>query len=132
MRSPTRTQFGSLTGTLLVCLTTALILCSCKKTPQQQILGTWNVDGKQSVVEYRKDGTFVTSENGKRTTGTYHFINDSNVELSVTGPIQGTNTLSVSLDCAIVFHGDKADLTVTVTNKQGTPLSQTLHYTRAD
>ena len=134
MRTPTRSRFGSLAGTLLVCLAAALLLCSCKKTPQQKILGTWNVDGKQSLVEYRKDGTFITTENGKSTPGTYRFTDDTHLELSVSGTIQGTtNTMAFKLPCEIVFHGDKADLTVNLETKPGAPaVSKTIHYTRAN
>jgi len=103
-----------------------------QKTPQQQILGKWKVDGQQAVVEYRKDGTYITTQGGQSSTGTYRFPDDSHLELNVSGQL-GTNTIKVSLNCTIVFHGDKADLTATLAQKAGAPpVSQTLHYTRAD
>ena len=132
MRIPTRSLFGSTGRTALVCLSAALILCSCKKSPQQQILGKWNVDGEPSVVDYRKDGTFVTTQNGQSTPGKYRFTDDSHVELELSGT-QGTNTLILRLNCQIAFHDDKADLTATLPGKAGTPaISRTIHYTRAN
>jgi hypothetical protein len=131
MRIPTRLQFGSLVA-VLVCLSAALVLSGCKKTPQQRILGKWSVDGDQSLVEYRKDGTFVTTQNGKSSIGKYQFSDDSHLELEVSG-MQGTNNLVVRLKCDIVFHGDKADLTATLGGTGGGPsISRTVHYTRAD
>jgi hypothetical protein len=133
MRAPTRSPFGSLAGTLLACLAAALVLCSCKKTPQQKILGTWNVDGKQSVMTFRKDGTFVSVDNGKSTPGKYRFTDDSHFEMEVGGVIQGTNTFLLKVNCEIAFHGDKADLTIAFPTKGGTPpITQAIHYTRAE
>jgi hypothetical protein len=132
MRIPTQQRFG-LIGTFLVCLSTALVLCSCKKSPQQKILGTWNVDGTQTVMEFRKDGTFVSTDHGKSTPGKYRLTDDSHLEMDVSGTIQGTNTIQLSVNCEIAFHGDKADLTVAIPTKQGAPpVPQTLHYTRAN
>ena len=129
MRIPTRLQ--SLVP-VLICLSAALVFSGCKKTPQQQILGKWNVDGAQSVVEYRKDGTCITTQNGKSTTGHYRFTDDSHLELEVSAP-QGTNTLLLRLNCEVVFHGDKADVTASLPGKAGAPaVTQTLHYTRAE
>jgi hypothetical protein len=133
MRIPTHPRIGSRIGTLLVCLSAALLLCSCKKTPQQKIVGTWNVDGSPSVVEFHKDGTFVSTDNGKGTPGKYRFTDDSHLEMEARANVRGTNTIYVSINCEIAFHGDKADLTLTIPGKPGTaPVSQTLHYTRAN
>lgn len=133
MRISTRLQFGSIIRTALVCLSVALILSSCKKkTPQEQILGKWNVTENQSAVEYRNDGTFTTTANGKSTTGKYRFTDDTHVELDVS-EMAGTNALSLRLNCEIKFHDDQADLTATMAGKPGTPaISQTLHYVRAN
>ena len=131
MRIPTRWQFRSLVP-VLICLSAALVLSGCKKTPQQQILGKWNVEGEQSVVEYRKDGTFVTVQNGKSTIGKYRFADDSHLELEVSGT-QGTNSLMLRIKCEIAFHGDKADLTATLGGNGGAPtVSRTIHYIRAE
>ena len=130
MRTFTRPQFGSLLGTLLVCLSAALILSSCKKTPAQKILGQWDVDGGKSVVEYRKDGTVVTTLNGKSTTGKYRFIDESHLELEVSAT-QGTNVLTLLIPCAVAFHDNQAEVTATLPTRPGVPAaSQTLHYTR--
>lgn len=74
----------------------------------------------------------MITENGKSTTGKYRFIDDSYMELSVTGTLQKTNTINLRTGLRGFFNGDKADLTLTITNKQGPPFSQTLHYTRVD
>jgi hypothetical protein len=130
MRTSTRGQFWLL-QIIFVC-SCVLILSGCKKTPQRQILGKWNVDGQQTTVEYLKDGTYITAQNGQSSIGSYRFLDDSHLELNITGKV-GTNTIKVILNCAIVFHGDKADLTATVVEKPGAPpVSQTLHYTRVD
>jgi hypothetical protein len=91
------------------------------------------VDGTQTVTEFHKDGTFLSTDNGKGTPGKYRFTDDSHLEMEITANVQGTNTLRISVNCEIAFHGDKADLTVTVPGRQGAPsVSQTLHYTRAN
>jgi hypothetical protein len=115
-----------------MCLSAALTLSGCKKTPQQQIVGKWNVDGEASLVEYRKDGTCTTTQNGKTTSGKYRFSDDSHLELEIFASV-GTNTLTLRLNCEIAFHGDKADLTATLPGQPGTAaVSKTVHYTRAE
>jgi hypothetical protein len=117
----------------LTALASTLLLCSCKKTPQQKIVGTWNVEGSPSVMEFHKDGTLVSTDNGKSTPGKYRFTDDSHLEMETVLNVQGTNTLQLKFNFEIVFHGDKADLTLTIPGKQGAPpVSQTLHYTRAN
>ena len=132
MRIPTRLQFGSLILTLSACLSAALIFSSCKKTPQERILGKWNVEGQSTVVEYRKDGTAVTTaQNGEQSTSKYQFTDGSHLELEASVKA-GTNTITLRLDCTVVFHDDQADMTLNLPG-QGPgkpPVSKTLHYTR--
>jgi len=129
-RTSACSQFGSLVGMLLVCLSTGFLLSSCKKSPQQKMLGKWNVNGGQSVVEYRKDGTFVTTQNGRSTIGKYRFSDDSHLDLELSSR-SGTNALTLRLNCEIAFHGDEADMTASIASKTGAPaVSQVLHYTR--
>ena len=129
-RTSACSQFDSLVGTLLVCLFAGLLLSSCKKSPPRKMLGKWNVNGGQSVVEYRKDGTFATTQNGKSTIGKYRFSDDSHLELELSGG-PGTNAFTLRLHCEVAFHGDEADLTANILSKAGTPaVSQVLHYTR--
>ena len=132
MRIPTHPRFGLRIGTLLICLSTALILCSCKKTPQQKIVGSWNVDGTRTVMEFHKDGTLLSIDDGKSTPGKYRFTDDSHLEMETAARIQETNTLQLKFNFEIAFHGDKADLTLAIPTKSGASVSRTLHYTRAN
>jgi len=129
MRTLTRRQIGFLMP-LVGALSAALVLSGCKKTPQQQILGKWRVEEKQSVVEYHKDGTYVATQDGKTSTGNYSFPDDSHLEWNISTK-SGTNTIILRINCEIVFHGDKADLTTTIPSQPGAPgFTNTIHYIR--
>ena len=126
MRISTRSHFGS--PAILVCLGVALLLSSCaKKKPQQAILGKWNVKENQSVVEFRKDGAMITSQNGQDTVGEYKFIDDSHFEIK-TSELRGTGKLTFRLTCELAIHGDNAEVTATL---PGTPRSRRLFITPA-
>ena len=128
MRISTLLRFGSST---LACLGAALLLSSCAEKPQDALIGKWNVEENQSVVEYRKDGTMVTSQNGQDTPGKYKFVDNSHFEMEVTGT-QGTNKLSLVLTCEVAIHGDKAEVSATLPGHGagGSAVTKTLHYTR--
>lgn len=124
-------HFTPMISTGLVCLAAAVILSSCSKKPQQAIIGKWNTEGQTSVVEFRKDGTVVTTDKGKAETASYKFLDDSHLELEMSTQM-GTNTMKVRLTFDAVIKDDKADLTVTLPGPGGGPQqSQTMHLVRA-
>src|SRR6185312_2774025 len=127
MRMPTRLQFGLFIRTTLVCLSAALLLSSCSKKPQNALIGKWKVDENQSTVEYRKDGTMVTSQDGKEIEGKYEFVDDTHLKLEST-ELQGGNTVIMRFTCELAIHGDKAEISTTLGSNP--PIMRTLHYTR--
>ena len=130
MRIPALKYFRSLISTGLVCLAAALVVSSCSKKPQQTILGKWTVEGQSASVEFRKDGTVITSDKGKDTPAKYTFLNDTNVEMEMTAPV-GTNKVSVRLTFAVTIKGDKADFAITAPPRPGQPpQTQTMHLNR--
>ncbi len=125
MRLPTLPRFIS--PAILFCLGAVLLFSSCAKKPQQAIIGKWNVQENQSVVEFRPDGSMVTTQNGQDTVGKYKFVDDSNFEMQAS-EAQATGKLTLRLTCELVIHGDNAEVTATL---PGTPpVTKTLHYTR--
>jgi hypothetical protein len=115
----------------LLCLV-AVVAFSCAKKPQDQIVGKWNVEGTQPVtVEFHKDGTVITTVDGKETPGTYKFVGETNME-TVTYATIGTNKLTVNASVAVAIHGDNADLTVKMQQQAGMPpTAVTTHLQRA-
>ncbi len=123
-------QFRPVISTGLVCLAAALILSSCSKTPQQQILGKWSVEGKPSVVEFRKDGTVITTDDGVATPAKYTFLNNSNVEMQMTAPV-GTNKIAVRVNFTVDIQENTADFSITAPPRPGEPpRTQTMHLKR--
>ena len=131
MRIFTLKHFRPVISTGLVCLAAALVLSSCSKKPQQAIIGKWNVKDQSTTVEFRKDGTFVTMENGKETPATYKFLNDTNVEMQVS-TLVGTNKIFMRVTFELAVHGDSADMSITAPSRPGEPpKTQTMHLNRA-
>jgi hypothetical protein len=127
MRISTRPHFGLFIRTALFCLGAALLLSSCAKKPQDAIIGKWKVDENQSTVEYRKDGTMVTSQDGKDIMGKYEFVDNTHLKLEST-ELQGGNTVIMRFSCELAIHGDKAEISTTLGSNP--PVKRTLHYTR--
>ena len=131
MRTFTLKYFHSLISTGFVCLAATLLLSSCSKKPQDQIVGKWTVEGQTNVMEFRADGTVTTMENGKPTPAKYKFLNETNMQMEVTVPA-GTNNIHVQLTFDVAIHGDSADMSLTVPGRAGVPgTTQTMHMTRA-
>jgi hypothetical protein len=127
MRISTHWPLGKPIRTAVACLSTALMVSSCAQKPQEAIVGKWKVEDNQSMVEYHKDGTMVTSQNGQSTEGKYQFTDDSHMEMEISGS-QGTNKLTLRLTCEVAIQGDKAELSMTLPGKP--PVTKTIHYTR--
>ena len=127
MRTLTLKHFRSLISTGFVCLAATLLLSSCSKKPQDQILGKWIVEGQTNVMEFRADGTVTSMENGKLTPAKYKFLNETNMQMERTVPA-GTNNINVQLTFDVAIHGDSADMSL----RTGAPgATQTMHMTRA-
>ena len=131
MRTSITQYFRSLIFTGLVCFAAALLLSSCsQKTPQEQIVGKWNVQGQSNVMEFRQDGTVMTTENGKEKPSKYKFLNDTNLQIELHVDA-GTNQILVQLTFDVAIHKDTADFSLTVPGKGGAPgTTQTMHLSR--
>ena len=118
-----RNRFPSLLIVALFCCCAALVLSSCSKKASTAIIGKWQVQGSKERVEFRKDGTVITTEDitagppgnthtlEQETTGTYTFTDGSHINLQInTGD---TNQPAISVSCEIQIHGDKMDVAVT-------------------
>jgi hypothetical protein len=116
----------------LVCLAAAMILSSCsKKKPQEQILGKWSIQGQSSMVDFRKDGTIITTTDGKDSSATYKFVNDTNIEME-TSAMVGTNKVSFRIPASLAIRGDTVDLSMMLPQQTGTPPTPyILHLQRA-
>jgi hypothetical protein len=133
MRNTSFKHFRSVTLLGLICLGAALVFSSCSKTPQQAIIGKWNVQGQSAVVEFRNDGTMVTTDKGKANPAKYKFTDDKHLQMDMTVPAPGaTNDIMVQMSVEIAVHGDTVDMTATMPGRGGAPAtSQTVHLTRA-
>ena len=101
-----------------------LTLASCSKQPSAAIIGKWRPQGSQGIVEFRKDGTVIDSQNPKQN-GKYTFTDGSHMTVQInTG---NTNQPEMSLNCVVHIQGDKMDMTVTV---QGQSQQSEAHFTR--
>jgi hypothetical protein len=103
-----------------------LAFSSCSKKASAAIIGKWQVQGQKDKVEFRKDGTVITS-NGTTSEppGKYAFTDGSHMSLQIiTG---NTNEPEISIRCEVHIHGDKMDMTMTV---PGQGRQQKAHFTR--
>jgi hypothetical protein len=125
-------RFRSMISTSLVCLGVAMVLSSCSKKPQEQIVGKWTEPGEPNVLEFRKDGTAITTKpDGTQTAAKYKFLNDTNLQMEVDLK-GGTNTLHLQLTFGVAIHGDTADLTLAAPDRDGTTTTgKTMHLNRA-
>jgi hypothetical protein len=131
MRTLTLKHFRSMISIGLVGLATALVLSSCSKKPEDQLIGKWIVEGQTNVMEFRADGTVDTVENGKTTPAKYKLIDNTNLQMELPVPA-GTNMIHMQLTFGIAIHGDTADMTLTLPGKAGAPgATQTMHLKRA-
>jgi hypothetical protein len=119
-----RNRFPSLLIVALFGCCAALVLSSCSKKASTAIIGKWQVQGSKERVEFRKDGTVITTQDitagppgntrslEQETTGTYTFTDGSHMNLQInTGD---TNQPAISVSCEIQIHDDKMDVAVTM------------------
>ena len=103
-----------------------LSLSSCSKKTSDAIIGKWRVQSTKEIVEFRNDGTAISSQNQKQN-AKYTFTDDSHMNLQInTG---NTNMPEMSASCEVHIHGDKMDMTITVPGK-GQPQTSKTHFTR--
>jgi len=104
--SPKGGLFSPLLVVALLSCCATLILSSCSKKTSVAIIGKWRVQDSRETVQFHKDGTFTSPEDGN---GTYTFTDDSHMKLE----ISGTNAPPV-LICAVKIHGDAMDMSITL------------------
>ena len=117
-----RDLFPSLLIVALLSCCATLVLSSCSKKASAAIIGKWQVQGSKERVEFRKDGTVITSHDitagppgntrsfEEETTGKYTFTDGNNMNLQInTG---NTNQPAMSISCEVHIHGNKMDMTM--------------------
>ncbi|NJN68155.1 MAG: DUF4923 family protein [Chloroflexaceae bacterium] len=69
---------------LLLILSAFLLFSGCGQSPQEAIIGKWQLSGADSTIEFWADGTLVsTGPSGEASSGTYEFIGENQVRLLV-------------------------------------------------
>ncbi len=123
-----RTANWLIVALLILCVT--LPLTSCSKKASTAIIGKWQVQSSQETVEFRKDGTLITTRDTtagppgntravtQETTGKYTFTdaNHMNVEIN-TGD---TNQPAISASCDVRIDGNKMRITTTLSGGRQT------------
>jgi hypothetical protein len=101
-----------------------LFLTSCSKKTSDAIIGKWRAQPSKEIVEFRPDGTVINPQDEKQH-GNYTFTDGSHMNLKInTG---NTNMPEMSASCEVHIHGDKMDMTITVS---GQDRQQKTHFTR--
>lgn len=126
----------------LLCCCAAMMFSSCSKKNSSLIVGKWQVQGQKATVEFKSDGTVVssTSEGAQTETGKYTFSDDTHMKMEMTlqkrdDPAEATATAPASMtaDCVVKINGDDLDMEVTP-NMSGQPQAQsrkeTVHMKR--
>jgi major membrane immunogen (membrane-anchored lipoprotein) len=121
--SSRRCQFPNWLIAAMFILCAMLLLTSCSKKASTAIIGKWQVQGSKERVEFRKDGTVITSQDitagppgstrsiEQETTGKYTFTDGSHMNLQInTGD---TNQPAISVSCEVQIHGNKMNMTMT-------------------
>jgi hypothetical protein len=122
--SPKSGLFTSWLAIALLSCCVTLILSSCSKKANDAIIGKWRAQATKEIVEFRQDGTFINPQDQKQN-GKYTFTDGSHMNLQIdTG---NTNMPEMSASCEVHVHGDKMDMTVTVSGQRQ---QQKTHFTR--
>ena len=121
--SPKRGRLSSLLIVALLGGCAVLTFSSCAKKASVAIIGKWQVQKQQEEVEFRKDGTVITSHETtagppgntrsfkEESTGKYAFTDGSHMNLQI---YEGdTNAPVVSIRCEVHINGDQMDMTMT-------------------
>ena len=103
----------------LLCCCAAMMFSSCsKKTNSSLIIGKWQVQGQNAIVEFKSDGTVVNKDGSGTQNGKYTFSDDTHMKLEITLPKRElppgvTAPDSVTADCVVKINGDDLDMKVT-------------------
>ena len=102
----------------------ALVLSSCSKKTSDAIIGKWRAQATKEIVEFRKDGTVITTQDvtagppgntrtlQEETTGKYIFTDGSHMNLQINEG--GTNQPPFSVSCEVQINGDKMNMAVSI------------------
>ena len=102
----------------------ALVLSSCSKKTSDAIIGKWRAQATKEIVEFRKDGTVITTQDitagppgntrtlQEETTGKYIFTDGSHMNLQINEG--GTNQPPISVSCEVQINGDKMNMAVSL------------------
>jgi len=84
---------------LLIVTCVALLLCACAPSPQNLIVGKWEVEGApmKMTAEFHPDGTAFITMFGQRLRGTYKLSADNELEWNLNGT---TTKMKVSVTAA--------------------------------
>ena len=102
----------------------ALVLSSCSKKTSDAIIGKWRAQATKEIVEFRKDGTVITTQDitagppgntrtlQDETTGKYTFTDSSHMNLQIN---EGdANRPPISVSCEVQINGDKMNMAVSI------------------
>jgi len=124
--NPSSPKRGRLSSLLIVALLggcTVLTFSSCAKKASVAIIGKWQVQRQQDQVEFRKDGTVITSHKTtagppgnthtfkEETTGKYVFTDGTHMDLQINEG--NTNAPVPTIRCEVHINGDQMDMTMT-------------------
>ncbi len=69
-------------GLSLLILSVMLLFSGCGRSPQEAIVGKWNMSGEETTLEFQADGTLISTDpSGEVTSGTYTFVDEHRVRL---------------------------------------------------
>ena len=91
--------------------------CS-KKSNSSLIIGKWQVQGQNAMVEFKADGTVINSDASGTQNGKYTFSDDTHMKLEIILPKRElppgvTAPDSVTADCVVKINGNDLDMKVT-------------------
>jgi hypothetical protein len=136
--SPNRRLTFSTLILALLCCCAAMMFSSCSKKASNSIVGKWQVQsdnkGGTSIVEFKSDGTMITSEGGGTQNGKYTFSDDTHMKIEMAmqkALTRGANVpTSITVDCVVKINGDDLDMDVTMNIPGETHNKETTHMKR--
>ena len=123
----------------LLCCCTAMVFSSCsKKNNNSLIIGKWQVQGQNAIVEFKSDGTVINNDGGGTQNGKYTFSDDTHMKVEITRPKRElppgvTMPDSMTADCVVKINGDNLDMEVTLNmpgQAQAKTPKETVHMKR--
>jgi len=116
-----------------------MMLSSCSKRNSSLIIGKWQMQGQNTVIEFKSDGTLINQDGSGMQNGKYTFSDDTHMKVEITPPKGGlppgaNMPDSITIDCVVKVNGDKLEMEVTPPSSpasQAPPPKHTLHLKRA-